>query len=366
MSAVKEKLSVNIREEKFSYPVLIGNGLRKKLDKLVSAYYRAEKILLVSDENVFDLYGNEVLSLLRNGGYDVEKYLLPAGEKSKSRQYLFQGYDELVKGEFQRNHLVVVLGGGVPGDLGGYLAASYMRGINLIQVPTTLLAQVDSSVGGKTAINHPRGKNLIGAFYQPRAVIIDVEFLHTLAEKEFLTGLAEVLKHAFISDKDFFRFLENRRQEVFNYNEEVLVDVVKECCRIKAGVVSRDQKEKGERALLNFGHTLGHALEAVSGYDDYTHGQAVAVGMRAALSMSAELGYLDPEEKERAGNLLDNYSLPRKADGDPDQVLDTMQHDKKARSGSLRWILLSEIGEAFTTNEVPAELVRKTAEELIG
>ncbi|MFW5999666.1 MAG: 3-dehydroquinate synthase [Halanaerobiaceae bacterium] len=366
MSAENVALTVNIKEENFSYPILIGNGLRKRLNDLIADYYRAEKIFLVSDENVYSLYGEETVSLLRDAGYQVKVYLVPPGEKAKAKQYLFQGYDKLVEGEYQRDHLVVVLGGGVPGDLGGFLAATYMRGVRLLQIPTTLLAQVDSSVGGKTAINHPRGKNLIGAFYQPRAVIIDVGFLHTLNERELMTGLAEVLKHAFIADKDFFAYLEKMNKEIFDLQPKALTEIVRECCRIKAAVVSRDQKEKGERALLNFGHTLGHALEAVSGYGKYTHGQAVAVGMRAALKMSHELGYLAAEEKQKGENLLDIYGLPGTASGDPDSVLAAMQHDKKARSGKLRWVLLSGIGQAFTTDEVPEELVRRITKELIG
>ena len=364
MEKASETLTVDIQEEKFSYPIYIGAGLRNRLGSIVKEYYSGDKIFLVSDKNVFELYGKKITSSLQGVGFSVTDYILPPGERAKSRKYLFRGYDMLVDNDFQRDNLVLVLGGGVPGDLGGYLAASYMRGINLIQVPTTLLAQVDSSVGGKTAINHPGGKNLIGAFYQPGMVIIDIEFLQTLATSELKTGLAEVIKHALIKDKDFFDFLINRRKDIYNLKPSSVIEAVKKCCHIKAGVVSRDQKEKGERALLNFGHTLGHALEAVNGYGEYTHGQAVAVGMRAATDISVKLGLLNQKYKDSINKILDDYKMPAKVKGRTDELLSVMKHDKKARAGQLRWILLKEPGNAIIKEGVPENAIIESIKEL--
>ncbi|MFW5984944.1 MAG: 3-dehydroquinate synthase [Halanaerobiaceae bacterium] len=365
MVHIKEKIEIEIKEEELIYPILIGNNIIDSLDTVLNDFYDGEKIFLVTDENVNQLYGTQVMQILEEN-YTVIRYVVPAGEKAKSLQYLKNGYDRLVENNFHRDHLVLALGGGVVGDLAGYLAASYMRGIDLVQVPTTLLAQVDSSVGGKTAINHPGGKNLIGAFYQPQLVFIDFNFLETLPLREFKTGLAEVIKHGLIVDREFFSFLENNRSEIYDLEEEALTEIIKMSCLIKSGIVARDQKEKGERALLNFGHTLAHALEATAGYGNYTHGEAVAVGMKGEARLSNLLGFLDKKSLSRIENLLSAYELRLTI---PEQLsvndlYEAMWHDKKVKKSTINWVLLEDIGEAFTAGGFEKNVILEMLEGL--
>lgn len=363
----EERIDIQIPGEEINYPILIGNGFINELGAILSDYYQSDKIFLVTDENVNEIYGDKVISNLKEKGYDPVRYVVPVGEEAKSRHYLKKGYDLLIENNFQRNNLILVLGGGVPGDLAGYLAASYMRGIPFIQIPTTLLAQVDSSVGGKTAINHPSGKNLIGAFYQPELVIIDVGLLKTLPIRELKTGLAEVIKYGFIADDDFFDFLRENKEKVFDLDQAVLKHIVKISCKIKGGVVRRDQKEKGERAILNFGHTIAHALEAITGYQLYNHGEAVAIGMRGALQLSAKLGFLSGDDLKLAEEILDLYQLPSSysaVQAETEKIYKTMYYDKKVKNNRLRWILLDKIGSAFITDEVSKNKIIEVLEEI--
>ena len=356
---------VEIPEPPISYPIKIGENILEQLSKEVKTAYTTDKVFIVTDTNVADIYLEKVRKQLEESGFEVEYYILPAGEKAKTAQYLFKGYEKLLDNNFSREDPVLALGGGVVGDLAGYLAASFMRGIPLVQIPTTLLAQVDSSVGGKTAINHNRGKNLIGAFYQPDLVLIDVEFLNTLPRREIKTGLAEVIKYGFIYDHDFFTYLEQNRENIYNLEADRLEYIIKKSCQIKADIVSRDQRERsGTRALLNFGHTAAHALEAVTEYGLYNHGEAVAVGMRAALHLSRKLGYLETEDLERSLKILDEYNLKSKIEADIKlkDVYTAMQYDKKARQGQLRWILLPKIGKAF----IEKGISKNTIMEVLG
>ena len=362
---VSEKIEIEIAEKKASYPIVMGSSTSEQLISLLGERYQGEKIFLVTDKNVNHLYGDKICSLLEEQ-YQVVRYVLPAGEKAKSREYLQAGYDLLVKENFHRDHLVLALGGGVVGDLAGFLAASYMRGIGLVQVPTTLLAQVDSSVGGKTAINHPGGKNLIGAFYQPQLVVIDIDFLETLPLRELKTGLAEVIKHGLIADKELFSFLENNRENIYDLQPTALTQIIKRSCEIKGGIVVRDQKEKGERALLNFGHTVAHALEAVAGYGNYTHGEAVAVGMKGESMLSVREGYLTEEEEQRIQQLLADYELRLfpPPDVETEELYQAMWHDKKVKQETINWILLRKIGSAFRAGGCEQENIMTMLEGL--
>ena len=361
-----EQVKVEIAEEEISYPIIIGQQTAEDPVSLLKDNYTGDKIFLVTDRNVNHLYGDRFCSKLEEN-YRVVRYVLPAGEKAKSSQYLQAGYDLLVKENFHRDHLVLALGGGVVGDLAGYLAASYMRGIDLIQVPTTLLAQVDSSVGGKTAINHPEGKNLIGAFYQPRLVLIDIDFLDTLPRRELKTGLAEVIKHGLIADKELFSFLEENRQEIYNLQPAALIEIIKASVEIKAGIVVRDQKETGERALLNFGHTVGHALESVAGYGNFTHGEAVAVGLKGESMLSVLAGHLGQQEQQRIQQLLVDYELrlelPEKLEAE--ELYQAMWHDKKVQQQTINWILLREIGRAVRAGGCEREQIMTMLEGLM-
>ncbi len=365
MADFKKEVTVNIAEDPLSYSILIDNGTLDQLAEVLQDYYRGEKIFLVTDENVDRLYGKEVMNILQHN-YQIIPYVLPSGEQAKSYKFLQKGYDRLIEESFHRDHLVLALGGGVVGDLAGFLAATYMRGISLVQIPTTLLAQVDSSVGGKTAINHPRGKNLIGAFYQPDLVFIDVDFLETLPLRELKTGLAEVIKHGLIADRNLFNYLENSREKIYNLNPGALIKIIYRSCQIKAGVVARDQKEQGERALLNFGHTMGHALEAVAGYGSYTHGEAVAVGLKVESRLSELEGHLSSAELESIERILTDYELQQQLPEEitADELYESMWHDKKVERNKINWILLAEIGEAFRAGEIARSKIYSVLEGL--
>lgn len=360
------ELKVSIKEEKFSYPIIIGDGVLDRLGKLMVEYYNGDKILLLSDKNVFSFYGDKIVSSMEHQGYQVIDYVVNPGEGSKSYSNLIKGYNILVENNFNRDNMIVALGGGVVGDLAGFLASTFMRGISFIQIPTSLLAQVDSSVGGKTAINHPAGKNLIGSFYQPRSVIIDPAILKTLPERELISGLAEVIKYGLISDREFIYFLKNNKEKVFNLEPETLISIIYTSCSIKAKIVSEDEKERGIRALLNYGHTIGHALEVVTGYKRYKHGEAVAVGMYAAAKISSRLSFIDKDELDMVRDILKLYHLPVSFQYDEGikEVYDALFYDKKILNNKLRWVLLERIGKAFIEENVDEEIILKVLEGL--
>ena len=365
MNNIKEKINLKIEEEPLVYSIDIGNDILSNIDQLIAKIDSGGRIFLVTDENVNKIYGDQITSVLKEAGYELTLYILPPGEKAKSFKYLQKGYDLLIDNNFQRDDMVVAFGGGVVGDLAGYLAASFMRGISLIQIPTTLLAQVDSSVGGKTAINHEQGKNLIGAFYQPDRVIIDVSLLKTLPERELKTGMAEVIKYGIIADQEFFNFLMNHKKDVYNLKEETIIKIVNKSCSIKADIVIKDQKEKGERAFLNFGHTIGHSLEAISNYDKFTHGEAVAVGMRGEARLSNSLDYINDKQLEQIETILKLYELPLTIDTNRiEQMYQAMKHDKKAQDNKLRWVLVNEIGNVFIKKGIEKQIILEVLEGL--
>ncbi|MFW5986358.1 MAG: 3-dehydroquinate synthase [Halanaerobiales bacterium] len=362
---MEKKLSIVIPAGEKRYDIVIKPELMAEMGKRINAVYGRDKVLLVTDENVFNLYGEKLKEVL-SAEYNVTEYIIPPGEGSKCNKYLNRGYDLLIENEFKRDNLIIAFGGGVVGDLAGYLAATYMRGIPFVQIPTTLLAQVDSSIGGKTAINHSTGKNLIGAFFQPSLVLIDPLFLKTLAVRELKTGLAEVIKHGFIADKELVKFLQDNRDNIFDCQEEALINIIHRSCQIKLAVVEEDEKERGKRALLNFGHTIGHALEAVTGYTEYNHGEAVAVGMVGAARLSFQRGLIDSSSCRLVEELIGLYDLPLsfQYNEDENDVYNRLFYDKKVKKNRIRWILLEQIGKAFIDEDVDNEMVKEILEGL--
>lgn len=335
-----------------SYEILIGPALLDTLGEHVRAAGVSGRVVgLVQDSAVADLYGDRVAASLRSAGYGVVPVTIPSGETSKSLFELGKIYDAFAAGGLDRSSAVVTLGGGVAGDLGGFAAATYMRGVDFVQVPTTLLAQVDASVGGKTGIDLECGKNLVGAFHQPRLVYVALETLATLPDREFRAGMAEVLKYGVIADPEFFAYLESNSQALLSHQPEELATVVSRSCEIKADVVGQDEREAGLRAILNYGHTIGHAVEAVAGYGEYLHGEAVALGMVAAGWLSQRLGWLSAGDAERIRRLIASYGLPVRLEAplDPPSILAAMRLDKKTRGGTLRFVLARGIGRVEMT-----------------
>ena len=341
-----------------SYPIYIGDGLLGQ--GLVAEHLAGDRALLVSNETVAPLYAD------RLGEPDgvAQSVVLPDGERYKSLATCEQVYDALIEGRFDRSATVVALGGGVVGDLAGFCAATFQRGVGYIQVPTTLLAQVDSSVGGKTGVNHPKGKNMIGAFHQPRAVVADTGVLATLPERELSAGLAEVVKYGLIRDPELFDWLEANAEPLRRREPDALAHAVAASCRNKADVVAADEREAGVRALLNLGHTFGHAIETSTGYSAWLHGEAVAAGMCMAARMSVALGWLAPEGLRRIEALLARFGLPTQPPAIPEaRFRELMSVDKKSRGGQLRLVLLQGIGDAVVTGAFdPAALTRTLRE----
>jgi 3-dehydroquinate synthase len=327
-----------------SYPIHIGPGLLRN-SALIGRSVSAEQVLVVSNATVAPLYLATVEAAF--AGRKLRSLVLPDGEQYKNLDSFARIIDELINAGFHRDACIVALGGGVIGDLTGFAAAAFQRGIDFLQLPTTLLAQVDSSVGGKTAVNHPRAKNMIGAFHQPVAVIADTDTLTTLPSRELSAGLAEVIKHGLIVDHEFFAWLEGSMDAVLRLDATALTHAITRCCEIKAAIVAEDEREHGRRALLNFGHTFGHAVEALGGYGRWLHGEAVAIGMRMAADSSERQGWLDGADAARIRALLERAGLPTSATGlAVEDVLERMRLDKKAGRKGMRLVLLKAIGEA--------------------
>ncbi|WP_046061205.1 3-dehydroquinate synthase [Methylotuvimicrobium alcaliphilum] len=328
-----------------SYPIYIGSRLLEKAD-LLTRHIRSKQILIVTNETVAPLYLQQVLDNLSD--FVVETVVLPDGEQYKTLDYLNRIFDTLLAHKFSRNASLIALGGGVIGDMGGFAAACYQRGIPFIQIPTTLLAQVDSSVGGKTGVNHSLGKNMIGAFYQPQCVIADMSVLSTLDDRQLSAGIAEVIKYGLIRDPDFFSWLENNLESLLDRDAEALAHAVERSCRNKAEVVAADEKEADVRATLNLGHTFGHAIETGMGYGSYLHGEAVAIGTCQAADLSRRKGWLTDADVERIIRLFKRARLPVEPPValDANRFIELMAVDKKNVDGNIRLILLKSIGEA--------------------
>lgn len=335
-----------------SYNILIEKGLLNRIGKEIKNIYNGKKIFIITDENVNKYYGEKVENSLEELGFITKKLVLKAGEETKSFQTLPTIYNELLDFKLTRKDLIITLGGGVIGDLGGFAASSFLRGVAFVQIPTSLLAQVDSSVGGKVAVDLERGKNLVGSFYQPKAVFIDPNVLETLSEKFYKDGMGEVIKYGCIKDKDLFEKLEklNSRTEVMEHIEEIIYT----CCFIKKTVVENDEKDLGERMLLNFGHTLGHAIETFYNFKKFSHGEAVAIGMYNISLKSEALKITEEGTAERIKNILINYELPYEMHiDDNESIINTIALDKKNLGENLKVILLKKIGESIIYNTTP-------------
>ncbi len=338
-----------------AYPVYIGNGLIARPELLVS-FIRGGRAALVTNVTVAPLYLEPLAAGLMASGIDVVRIVVPDGEAYKNWETLNAVYDRLLEARCDRQTTLIALGGGVIGDLAGFAAATYQRGVPFVQVPTTLLAQVDSSVGGKTAINHPRGKNMIGAFHQPLAVLADVNTLATLPERELRAGLAEVIKHGLIRDLGFFEGIEANIGQLLAPDPEAPVHAVRRSCEIKAEIVAIDEREAGPRALLNLGHTFGHAIETALGYGVWLHGDAVAAGMVMAAELSRRLGSISAGDVRRVAALLERAGLPVRVSGiTAPRFMELMSADKKAAAGHIRFVLLDRLGSASIRGDVPQD-----------
>ncbi|HUG79086.1 MAG TPA: 3-dehydroquinate synthase [Burkholderiales bacterium] len=349
-----ESLGVALGER--SYPIHIGTGILD--DAALYAPYVGPNAAVVTNEIVAPLYLARVRTALESAGAAVVPVVVGDGERAKCWQTLERVFDEMLAARCGRDTLVVALGGGVVGDLAGFAAAVYQRGVSFVQVPTTLLAQVDSSVGGKTAINHARGKNMIGAFHQPRAVISDVATLDTLPDRELRAGLAEVIKHALALDLRFVEWLEANVDALLARDRAALTHAVRRCCELKAAIVAADERESGPRALLNLGHTFGHAIEAGTGYGAWLHGEAVAAGIVMAAELSCRVGSIDAQDAARVRKLVARAGLPVAGPAlSAEQLVQLMALDKKSVGGRMRFVLLESIGRAALRGDVTAHLV---------
>lgn len=347
-----------------SYPIHIGNGLLGNAD-LLSPHIHGSQVMVVSNETVAPLYLDKLLAGL--SGFECDNVILPDGEQYKNLDTLNLVFDALLQKHYTRKCTLVALGGGVVGDITGFAAASYQRGVNFIQVPTTLLAQVDSSVGGKTGVNHPLGKNMIGAFHQPQCVLADTETLNTLEDRELSAGLAEVIKYGLINDAEFLEWLEQNIAALMNRDADSLAYAIERSCADKAMIVAADELEAGQRALLNLGHTFGHAIETGMGYGEWLHGEAVGCGMAMAAEFSARLGWINPDDVTRVTRLLEQAKLPTAppASMSADQFLDIMAVDKKNLDNKLRLVLMKDIGKSIITDDFDQDVLVKMLGDML-
>ena len=359
--------AVIVRTASGEYPVYVAWGAIEHLGLATQRATTARRAFLISDTNVTSIWGEAAVVSLRAAGFEVSTYAVPPGDASKSLESAGLAYDWLASHRAERRDVVVGLGGGMVTDFAGFIAATYLRGLPLVQVPTSLLGMVDAAIGGKTAINHAAAKNIVGAFYQPRAVIADVATLATLPQRELVEGFGEVVKHAFIRDPDLLALLEDSIEGLLALEPELMTDVVKRNIEIKAEIVSEDERETGSRELLNFGHTLGHAFEAAGGYEALLHGEAVSAGMMAAAELGRRVGITPDAVVERLGKLIDRagMALGPPSGLDIERVRRALALDKKIISGGQRWVLLQDVGRPIVTSEVSPDLVEALIGELL-
>jgi len=355
-----KELNLNLGEK--SYPIYIGENLLAQADYLTK-HISGNQVMIVSNTTVAPLYIDKVKDLLID--FEVSEIILPDGEQYKNLDTVNQIFTSLLENRFDRSSTLIALGGGVIGDMTGFAAASYQRGVNFIQIPTTLLSQVDSSVGGKTGVNHPLGKNMIGAFYQPKAVIIDVDTLDTLPNREFSAGMAEVIKYGLLGNENFLSFIEKNVKSLMNKEKTTVIDAIYQSCKDKANIVAEDELEAGKRALLNLGHTFGHAIENSMGYGSYLHGEAISIGMYMAAVMSEKEGFIDQSQVYRVKSILENCELPTKLTGKINfsDFSKSMSVDKKVLKGKIRLVLLKPIGAAFISDDYHKEFLDQTIKE---
>jgi 3-dehydroquinate synthase len=353
-----QRLSIDLGER--SYEILIGPGLRKRAGEFLKAVLNPSRIVIITHPSINSLYGEEVARNFVDQGWTTDIIEVPEGESSKNLGQAEKLYDRLLEFNCDRKSVLVALGGGVIGDLVGFVAATYQRGVPFIQIPTTLLSQVDSSVGGKTAVNHPKGKNMIGVFYQPRLVVTDLETLRTLPAKEYRAGLAEIVKYGVISDARLFDYLESHYKDILSLNHDCLSHIIETSCAIKAKVVEKDERESRYRMILNFGHTLGHAIESLTNYSRFTHGEAVAIGMVSAAELSHSMEKCSEEVPKRLKALLTNLGLPvEMPELDSTAVIESLYHDKKTMDHKIKFILVKEIGSIEIEDQMPESEILK-------
>lgn len=343
-----------------SYDIVIDSGILSNIGERIKGF-DFSKVAVISNPTVFDLYGDVVINSLKNVGFETLHVIIPDGEEYKNFDQTYQILTELLKNKLDRKSCLIALGGGVIGDITGFAASIYMRGIDFIQIPTTLLAQVDSSVGGKTGVNHELGKNMIGTFYQPRLVWIDIDTLKTLPKREVLCGIAEIIKYGIIWDKDFFEFLEKNLNSILMLDTKHLTHIIRRSCEIKAEVVSADERETGLRAILNYGHTIGHAIETETAYSRFLHGEAVAIGMNLEAWLSEIMGFLNKKDAMKIKAVIDSYGLPSElpVELNADKLILHMKLDKKVEAGEMKFILPEKIGKVKIQKGIDIEAIRK-------
>ena len=366
-SHVSSDLAATVRTSSGDYPLWVGWDIIEELGERVLRMMEAPAAYIISDSHVQSQARRAQMSMER-AGIPTHLFFIPPGEQSKSLETAQHIYHWLASLKAERGHLILAVGGGVVGDLAGFVAATYLRGIPYAQVPTSLLAMMDSAIGGKTAVDLPQGKNLVGAFYQPKFVLADVSTLQTLPPRELASGWAEAIKHGLIMDESLLNTFESLSDEIQSLQPEVATDIIRRSMAVKANVVSQDEKETlGIRVLLNYGHTIGHAIEAATGYGSYLHGEAVSVGMMGAANIGRHMGMMSDPEVERQRSILATYKLPLEARGvDPEAVSQAMLSDKKVAAGTIRWVLLDGIGNAKTRNDVPSDMVRTVLNDLMN
>ena len=360
-----EKAACRVKTATQRYPIFVGYGLLDELGEKARKAALSPVAVVISDENVWRLYGGRVKKVLKDAGFTVHSFVVPPGEETKSLKTAQKIYDFMIKKRVERDDLLIALGGGMVGDLAGFVAATYLRGIPWLQVPTSLVAMVDASIGGKVGVNHPEGKNLIGSFYQPSLVLADTQALATLPQRELTSGWAEVVKYGLIMDRELFEFLEDNVSRLVKLEPGAVSGAVRRSASLKAEVVSQDEKERGRRTILNYGHTIAHGLEAATHYRRFLHGEAVAIGMMGAAKLSQRRGILSPAVVRRQRSLLKKFGLPTGfRDISRDEIARAMEVDKKTRAREIRWVLLEDIGRTVVRSDVPLKDVLAVLEEL--
>ncbi len=354
--------SIKINLKKNSYKILVGNHILGHLGKYLKTLSLPTDALIITNWLIHKLHGRTLVSGLENNGFTAKVFCVPDGEKSKSAKIAFSLLNKIASYDAGRKIFIIAFGGGVVGDLAGFVASCYKRGVPYVQVPTTLLAQIDSAIGGKTGLDLPTGKNLVGAFYQPRLVFSDVGLLTTLSSRQLRNGLAEAIKYGMIADKNFFEFLEKKHQQILSLDSKSLTYLVFKCAGMKADVIHRDEKEtQGIRTILNFGHTLGHAIEAASRYNQYQHGEAIAIGMGMAADISQKMGFLKEEDVVRLKQLISSTGLPVRLKGlTVNSIQKMMRHDKKFLGRKNRFVLAYGIGRVKVVEGIPLEVVAES------
>jgi len=360
------QIRVNLPQQ--SYDITIAANSLEQLGQSMTSLGLGNKVLVVSNQTIFDHYGQRAIASLKSAGFEVARVTLSEGESYKTLASVQEIYDAALENRLERSSTLVALGGGVIGDMTGFAAATWLRGINFVQVPTTLLAMVDAAIGGKTGVNHPKGKNLIGAFHQPRLVLIDPQVLNTLPVREFQAGMAEVIKYGVIWDAQLFVQMEqsDRLDQLCYLDSGLLAEILTRSAQAKADVVSKDEKEAGLRAILNYGHTIGHAVESLTGYSLVNHGEAVAIGMVAAGQLAVDLRFWATEAQERQSALIQKARLPTQLPVgiNIENILTALQTDKKVKDGRVRFVLPTQIGAAKTTDQVSSEQIRLVLQQM--